>query len=699
MANFDAARITSCVFFRTINLLVRKSVLMSLLVSFSTVTFAADSDGDGVADHLDNCSEVVNPAQRDSDNDGFGNRCDTDLSNDNVTDGRDIGIFRAAFGTSDPHADFNGDGTVDPADIGYIRQYLGEPPGPGAVPPTDVLDAEASRFLAQATFGPRAEDIDNLKNLNDYDAWLNTQFGLNPSLLLPKSRAIYQAYYAACVANPPPQDVYRQPPQAWDCPETEVRSLNEIVDTYHDYFRFVWWENAIEAPDQLRQRVAFALSQILVVSSQSADLSDSGFGLAAYYDVLLRHAFGNYRDLLEEVTLHPVMGLYLSMARNEKADPSRNIRPDENYARELMQLFTIGVHELNLDGTPILDGQGVPIPSYSQAIIQAFARTFTGWNFANLNWWDWPGDADKTVAMVAWEEYHDTEPKTLLNGVTLPGSQAALVDLRAALDNVFNHSNVGPFLASQLIKRLTTSNPSPAYVARVAAVFNDNGNGVRGDLRAVVRAILLDHEARNGVAQRPEFGKLREPVLRLSHLFRAFDAVPRPQSDWDLPPAVSAYSSPAQWNIRDVHNVAGQNVLHAPSVFNFFRPDYAPPGPIANAGLVGPEFQLASENFVVAMTNLLNFHVQDVEPGEYQYWSYLQLDDELALVDQPNRLLDRLDLLLTNGTMSNTLRDRILNHLQDPSFDFEADKAVADLGRVRDAISLIINSPEYLVQK
>ena len=658
----------------------RHAVIFSLLAVLSAPVFAADLDNDGVEDPQDNCSAIANPLQRDTDSDGFGNLCDTDLNNDDVTNVLDIGIFKAAFGTPGPNADFNGDGIVNVLDIGFLKRYFGFPPGPGALVVADISDVEAARFLNQATFGANAADITHLQNLNDFDAWLSEQRGIPASLTLAASRAMYQANYEYCISDPP----------EWGCPDP----LAEIVDTSHDFFRYMWWQNAVEAPDQLRQRVAFALSQILVVSDKSPDLANAYFGLAHYYDVLLTHAFGNYRDLIEAVTLHPVMGSYLSMVRNEKPDTARNIRPDENYARELMQLLTIGVHELNLDGSVVLDAQNKPIPSYKQSTVENFARVFTGWNFANIDWWEWPGNADRTQAMVAWEEYHDTDAKTLLNGVNLPAGQTAAQDLDAALDNVFAHSNVGPFIAAQLIKRLVTSNPSPEYIARVATVFNDNGNDERGDLFAVVRAILLDPEVRDESARPAHHGKLREPMLRLSHLFRAFNATPRPQGDWDVPPSVAVYNSPANWSIRVIDNVAGQNVLGAPSVFNFYRPDYAPRGPVDDAGLVAPEFQIATENTIIGMSNLINFHIQDASLGGN--WTYLDFTPEVGLLGQPQALMDRLDLLLMGGVMSANVRQRVLDHLADDSFPNNAN---GDLARVRDAVSLLVNSPDYLVQQ
>lgn len=662
---------------------ISRVLTLATMLVITNVAAAADTDRDGIADEHDNCRAVANVNQRDTNGDGYGNRCDADLNGDGVTDGRDTNALRLAFGGTGPDADFDGNGVVNGVDVGILRAFFGKPPGPGALGAEAITGPQAGRFLTQATFGPTAAEIARLQTLNSYRAWLDDQLTKPRSTFLAPARAMYTAYYNSCINQ--------QPPVAADqCPTP----LAEIVDTWRDYFRHVWWRNSIQASDQLRQRMAFALSHILVVSDKSADLSDTKFGMASYYDVLSKYAFGNYRDLLNEVTLHPVMGLYLSMLRNEKADPERNIRPDENFARELQQLFTIGVHELNLNGTLKLDSLGQPIPTYDQATIQAFARAFTGWNFSNIPWDEYAGNGSRTTKMVPVAAYHDTGPKTLLQDITLPGGQSAQQDLDGALDNVFNHPNVGPFLAKQLIKRFTTSNPTPAYVARVAAVFNDNGRGVRGDLSAVLRAILLDTEARDGIAAVATFGKVREPLLRITQLYRAFKAKPIPGGDYDVPANVAVFNGASSQGLRAIDQDIGENVLGAPSVFNFFSPDYAPVGPVATANLTAPELELWTENTIMAATNMLNYHIQDAQTAGD--WTYLDLSTELALVTQPTQLIDRLDLLLTNGSMSESLRQTLLTHLADASFPNTND---GRLGKLRDVISLVLNSPEYLVQK
>lgn len=659
------------------------TTIFCFILTLPSLSHALDGDSDGIDDAIDNCSEVANADQHDTDGDGFGNRCDPDLNNDGVVSPADAALFKSEFGTGGPAADFNGDGVVSPADAAIFKAYFGQAPGPGAQGNSTITDAQAARFLTQATFGPTREGIQRLKELGSYEVWIDEQFASAMSLLLPATKTMYQAYQIHCVATKPPGEC--------------TPSLQEILtpgedgtlDTWHKHFRHVWWQNVIDGADQLRQRVALALSEILVVSDVPDALGNSGLGVADFYDTLSEHAFGNYRELIEAVTLHPVMGIYLSMVQNEKADPERNVRPDENYARELLQLFSIGVDRLNLDGTPVLDEEGKSIPTYGQAEVQEFARVFTGWTFADIKWWNWWGMADRTKPLVAHEQYHDTDEKYLLNGTVLPAGQSAREDLEDALDNVFTHPNVGPFIGKLLIQRLVTSNPSPAYIARVARAFNNNGAGERGDLRAVVKAIFLDEEARD-----PAVGKLREPMLRVSHLFRAFNANRIDGGSWNVPPGVAVYNSPG--NLLNFEQNAGQNILASPSVFNFFLPDYSPAGPARDAGLVAPEFQIATENNVMAMINTINFHVLKSDADWNTSWTRLDLSHEAQLAANPGELLSHLDVLLTAGSMSDALRQLIIEHISSDVFPDTEDGRMA---RAKDAVSLVLSSPEYLVQK
>ncbi len=510
---------------------------------------------------------------------------------------------------------------------------------------------EAARFLTQATFGPKLSEINSLATATSFDPWLTQQRNVTPTLQLP----------------------YLQQREASGAQMVQAERIN------------AWLQATITGPDQLRQRVAFALSEMLVVSENFGALNFDVKGLANYYDILIRNAFGNYRTLLEEVTLSPQMGLYLSMIRNQKPDPANGIRSDENYAREIMQLFTVGLNRLNLDGTPQRDANGKAIPTYNQAEVEGLARVFTGFG---------PGggsgsfaftvlDADRLRPMSAYQEFHDTNAKTIIGNTTIAAGQQALPELRQALDVLFNHPNVGPFVSQQLIRKLVTANPSPAYVQRVATVFNNNGSGVRGDLFAVTRAILTDIEARGGgLASNPStFGKLREPVLRLTQMWRAFDAS----------------GAGGRFNYDNPQGAFIQAPLRAPSVFNFFRPDFAPTGAIANAGLVSPEFQVTDEASISTMINELNYLV-----GRYRSTANPQPNPSNVVFDfrswetlaqNPPAMVDQLNLLLMSGQMPSAMRTELINYAN--QIPLSEGAAV----RVSEVLYLLMTSPQYAMQR
>ena len=506
----------------------------------------------------------------------------------------------------------------------------------------DPLAAEdAYRLLEQGTFGPVLNDINTLGQSGP-ETWINQQMQM-PATFLGNGLA-----------------------------STNSDNWNAYVN--------VWWRHAITADDQLRQRVAFALSQILVVSAKG-DLGTEQFGLANYYDILLRHAFGNYRDLLEDVTLNPIMGEYLSMKGNRKSDPLDNIQPDENYAREVLQLFSIGQVMLNNDGTVRLDDEGIPIPAYSQTTIENFARVFTGWHFANADHYLWPTEKDYISPMLPWEQYHDTDSKTLLNEETLPAGLTAKQDIDAALDNIFNHPNVGPFISRQLIQRLVTSNPSPQYVNDVADVFNENRDGERGSLASTIKAILMHNEARIGHLENPDtFGKLKEPLIRLTQIWRAFQ------------PETIPFGFEYGWVDSDI----GQAPLNSPTVFNFFRPDYSLPGEIRDQGLVSPEFQIVDETSIIKITSRLLANT--IWSHNYKHDTAgqriaIDISTEMNLEDNREELLDHLDLLMLGGRMSPGLRDEVNTLMDSRHFDNAASQ------RVVEAIFLIATSPEAALQR
>ncbi len=518
-----------------------------------------------------------------------------------------------------------------------------EPPPP---PPDLITKAEAFQFLNQTTFGATDAEAQRVMDLG-FEAWIDDQLGRPASLQLPHLQSL-----------PRPQFLFELQPDRVD----------------------VWFRNALHGEDQLRQRVAFALSEIMVVS-QLGVLGDLTYSLADYYDVLARNAFGNFRDLIERVTLHPAMGVYLSMLGNEKPNPAQNIRPDENYARELMQLFSIGLVELNLDGTQKLDARNQPIPTYDQPTIEGFAHVFTGWTFAGAaNFRQaFPNDANQVIPMQLYPAFHDIGSKALLDGTVIPAGQTGDQDLADALDNIFNHANVGPFIAIRLIQRLVTSNPSPGYVARVARVFNDNGSGVRGDLGAVVKSILLDVEARPDLRIDID-GKIKEPLLRLTQLWKAYDAS----------------SASGRYPINFAFVVFGQGPLQSPSVFNFFSPFYAPPGEIRIGGLVAPELAIATEyqntfvtNYVFYQTFVWNqANAANLQPDDV----YIDFAEEMQVAADIDALINMVDDKLLAGQMSATLRTEITGMLERTS---ETDTAL----RAAETIYLVVTSPEFAFQR
>jgi len=525
--------------------------------------------------------------------------------------------------------------------------------------------AEAARFLNQASYGATDASISQVRS-SGYATWIDQQMVMAP----PRShQADLEARLAALRATNP------------------TASLN-ANDFYYSY-----WEQAVTGPDQLRQRMKLALSEIFVVSLTDANVDTRGAG--SYYDMLGANAFGNFRTLLEQVTLHPMMGVYLTWLGNQKEDPATGRNPDENYAREVMQLMTIGLHQLNPDGTVKTDGSGRPLATYSADDISGLAKVFTGYSYysptpSNTTFRGGSRNADATVrAMIPYPAFHSTSAKSFL-GRTIPASATAdpAGDLRIALDTLFNHPNVGPFIGRQLIQRLVTSNPSPAYVQRVAAVFDNNGAGVRGDMAAVVRAILLDAEARSaGTAAGLNYGKVREPVVRIANWARAFNATSA-SGDW-LIASTSANTS------------LGQSALTSPSVFNFFRPGYSPPNSrVGAAGLVAPEFQIVDEVTVAGYLNTMQTTIDagigvTVAGARDVRTSYAA---ETALATDANALVDRVSLLLMNGAMSSRLRGRIVesvNAITVPA----TNPATALSNRTKLAIYMTMASSEYLVQR
>ena len=553
-----------------------------------------------------------------------------------------------------------------------------------AVPPP-ISKAEAYRFLNQATFGATETDATTLIGLGDsstgYSRWIDSQIIREPSLLLP---AVETAY-----PNPVPQGF-------------NVGSLNAVRLER-------WFANVLQGEDQLRQRVAFALSEIFVVSQVGALLNLPN-ATASFHDMLARNAFGNFRVLLEDVTLHPAMGVYLSMLGNQKAVNGTNLRPDENYAREMMQLFSIGLVELNMDGSVRTDAGGQAIPTYNQNVIEGFSRVFTGWK------WDCPSTLpactfantrpqiapvlgyNQVKPMRLFTEQHETGSKLVLSypgaaltNATIPAGQTGTKDLQDALDNVFNHPNVAPFISKQLIQKLVTSNPSPAYIRRVAERFNNDGNGNRGNLEAVVRAILLDPEARSTPSGNAA-GKLKEPLLRLTQFWRAYDATARSGKLG----AAGNFSGGAS-------AVFGQAQGSAPSVFNFFSPFYAPPGEISDSGRVAPEMQLATEYL---NTQIANFFWTQALSRTHNATNlgvdvmYINTSAELLVAADSEALINRVAERLLGGAaqMSVGLKTQAKAQI-DRTVVPTTNPGTALATRTADAIFFVVTSPEFALQR
>jgi uncharacterized protein (DUF1800 family) len=551
-------------------------------------------------------------------------------------------------------------------------------PAPANAPrPPTVSDtptaADASRYLMQATFGPTQNDIDELVSLG-YSAWMRRQFNASSESNVSEIRQI-QADYAARGQT------------------VEAEALADIA-----------WRDMIEGDDQLRQRVVFALSQIFVVSYENSDVADTIASAAFYMDILDKNAFGNHRDLIEDVTYSPSMAQYLTYLNNRKEDPSENRVPDENYAREIMQLFTIGLVELNPDGTPRLDGSGATIETYDNDDITGLAKVFTG-----LSWDD--GDfggrfADQTAPVATYsplaifEQEHSTSEKSFLN-VTIPPNTPAAQSIDIALDALFNHPNAAPFFARQMIQRFVTSNPSPQYVQNVAAAYETGyyqlpdgqtiGSLQRGDMRAVIAAVLLDDEARLPASRaNANFGKVREPVIRFTHWARVADlnsASVLDEGNLEGQDVLEETAPPTR---------LGQQAYRSPSVFNFFRPGYVAAGTeTGDLGLVAPELQIVTTASVTAYANFMMDRIEEADALETYRPGYSR---ELSLADNPPALVDHLNLVMTAGAMEPATRDAIIAAVN--GVPLRAGSEPQDRRRrVNAAMLMTVLSSEYYTQR
>ena len=520
-----------------------------------------------------------------------------------------------------------------------------------------VADADAYRLLKQASFGATEATMNAVKQMG-VTAWVDNQLNMP---VLSKMPAL--EFYPTTAPT--------------TCSNDGVANSAATLCARDNYTMFQlqlsFTQNALKQTDQLRQRVAFALSQILVTSG--ADSSIMPYGMAKYQQMFLDGAFGNYKDLLTAVTLSPVMGDYLNMANSNKPDVARGISANENFAREIMQLFSIGLYELNQDGTTKKDAQGDLIPSYSQTTVENLARVFTGWTYPsfggvaptrnNPGYYEYP--------MMPVESNHDTGSKTLINGFVIPAGQTARQDLTMALDHLFSHPNVAPFISKQLIQKLVSGDPSPAYVGRVSAVFNNNGAGVRGDLKAVVRAVLLDPEARGPIKTVAGVGKLKEPVLMALSTYRGLGGV-----------------NDGVW-VRTQYAAMAQDLFRSPTVFNYYAPDNT----VSN-GKLGPEFEILTSTTAFARTNFLrnvtnvNYAVDTTVPGATGTtvdWTPWQ-----ALAGNPAALVDKLSWVFTAGAMSASAQQQVVNAVN-------AIAATDTLGRARTAAYLVLSSSHFQVDR
>lgn len=513
---------------------------------------------------------------------------------------------------------------------------------------------DAVRLLDQAAFGPTPAGVTEALKTGA-EEWVDLQLAQAPTGYAPID--------------------YINPNSSIGCPTGSPSTCYR--DNYTPFpLQLQFFRNAVYGPDQLRQRVAFAYSQIFTLSG--IDIKET-YGMRAYQQMLLENAFGNFRTLLQRVTLSPAMGDYLDMVNNAKPNPARGIQANENFAREILQLFSIGLVQLNPDGSPVTDGNGAEVPTYEQATVTGFANAFTGWTYAAR-----PGVASRWTnpknyegEMVAFDAFHDVAAKTLLDGRVLPAGQSAAKDLSDALDTIANHPNVGPFIGRQLIQFLVTSNPSPSYVARVSSVFANNGQGVRGDMGAVVRAILLDDEARGDVKTDVAYGKLREPAVFVASVARAFGA----QTDGVYLNAQSA--------------AMGQSVFSPPSVFSYFPPDYALPG---SSTLVAPQFGIQNTPTTVTRLNFtysLMYSANGIAPDASVPGSIgtkISFADYQGSAPKPTTLVDRLGTALTHATLTQAEKTAIVGAVSSIA-------ATDTLGRTRMAAYLVAASPRYQITR
>lgn len=616
-----------------------------------------------------------------------------DLDNDGVPDWLEpILGFSSAIGDSDSvyqgqSYDTDGNGSLDTSVTGDLAAFneIYRIPIAGEA----LTRAQAARLLLQTTFGPGSmEQVDYVASIGA-EAWIDEQIAVAPSLTQPYIDAIKI-------------DIAQAPVGEWTNATLSGYQINGggggSPYVGGPNFKTTWMRSALRGPDQLRQRVAFALSQIVVASRSGAGLPNQPRATANYYDFMINDAFGNFEDLLLKVTFSPYMGTYLSHIGNQKEDPAAGRYPDENYAREIMQLFTIGLWELHPDGTRKLDSNDEPIPTYSNSDITALAKVFTGTNYASNSFGGgWRDDGDfpnewMTTPMKVFASHHDFSSKNIPIGIdangdrlyhTIPARSAtdanALKDIEDVVHQLVHHPNTAPFISRQLIQFLITSNPSPAYVGRVSAVFSDDGSGETGDLEAVIKAILLDDEARNPMnhLKTEHFGHFREPTLRVVHLARVLK--------------IDQYSQLLWWDWGYYQEQSLQEPMNSPTVFNFYRPDYRLFGDLANRQLDSPALGIVNSYSSISFTNYLwkvcndGFDFPHGDSWVDNKTFPPDLSELESMANDIPSLLDHLSILYCAGTLGAESRSTISSILStEPSLT----------NRARLAAFLVLISPE-----
>ena len=526
------------------------------------------------------------------------------------------------------------------------------------------------RLMRQATLGVNFNDMKEFVKMTP-EKWIDEQMKMtSPNMLdkMLKDRILWRDY---------------------------VKSLgydfkDDTVTVKSEDFNIAWWDHNLNNKDYFKQRMAYVLSQIFVISSRSDVISEHAHGQASYYDLLVKHSLGNFKNLLMDITLHPSMGIYLSHFNNSKTIPERNIHPDENYAREVMQLFSIGLHQMNIDGSLKRDSLGNLIPTYTQKDIKELAKVFTGLSAGRAGQFSKPDrpvnfgfdrySTDFSVPMAMFEEWHEFGGKSFLN-LYIPSGQKGMKDIEMAIDYIFKHPNVGPFIGKQLIQKMVTSNPSPSYIKKVAETFNDNGRGVRGDMAAVFKAILLHPEARSCESMlSPTQGKLQEPLVRLFERIRNYKVIP------DANNKIFTDGGSAFWNYD-------QNIMSAPSVFNFYQSGYSPLGSLRSNNLLGPEFQMHNSSSSLRWANSVmnsDWQVGYIWRTQREGFYELDISDLNTYANDSEALLNQLDKRFTRGQLTSRTRKLM---------KYNIDRNLRTRERVQSAIGILLLSPEYNILK